>query len=110
MEELQLLAKSLFGAGAAKFCGLKFPGREVNESKTDGGGGSVLRNRGEKIVFASVEDGDVRRCSGRDDADDFAANEFFARAGCFHLIANCDFEAVANEPCDVAVGGVVGNS
>ena len=110
MQELEFFAKGFLGARAAKFRGLKFSGGEVNEGETDYGCCDVLRNSREKIVFASVEDGDVGGGSRCDHADDFAANEFFARAGRFHLVANGDFEAGANEARDVAVGGVIGDA
>src|SRR6267378_2081145 len=41
---------------------------------------------------------------------DFAANEFLARAGLLHLIADRDFEAGADQARDVALGGVVWNA
>jgi len=64
----------------------------------------------EKIVFASVEEGDVGGGTRRDDTHDFAANELFARSGLLHLIANRDFEAGADQARDVAFGGVVWNA
>ncbi len=61
----------------------------------------------EEIIFAGVEEGDVRRGPRRDDAHDFAADEFLARAGLFHLIADRDFESRANQTRDVAFRGVI---
>src|SRR5215467_13358863 len=103
MEKLQLFAQRVFGSGTARFGGLEFAGRETDEGETDGGRGVVLRDGGEEIVFAGVEDGNVRCSAGSDDANNFAAHEFFPRAGRFHLIADSDFEAVANQAGDVAV-------
>ena len=110
VKELELFPEGFFGARAAEFGGLKFSGREIDEREADGGCSSVLRDGGEKIVFAGVENGNVGGRAGRDDTDDFTANEFFAGAGRFHLIAYGDFETVADEACDVAVGGVIGNA
>ena len=70
----------------------------------------MLGYRGEEIVFAGVEDGAVCGGAGGDDADDFAANDFFAGAGLLHLVADGDFEAGADQAGDVAVGGVVRNA
>src|SRR5260221_2674245 len=107
MQELELFAKSFFGAGAAKFGGLKFSSREIDEGEADRGCSSALRNGGEKIVFAGVENGDISGGARSYSADDFAAKEFFAEAGRFHLIADGDFETVADQASDVAVGGVI---
>src|SRR6266481_1986170 len=61
----------------------------------------------EEIVFASVEEGDVGGGARGDDTHDFSANELLAWAGLFHLIANRDLEAGADQARDVAVGGVI---
>ncbi len=110
VKELEFFAKGFFGAGAAEFGGLKFSGRKIDEGEADDGCGGVLRNGGEEIVFAGVEDGDIGGRSGRNNADDFTTNEFLAGAGRFHLIADGDLEAVTNETRDVSVGGVIGNA
>ncbi len=65
---------------------------------------------GEEIIFARVEHGAVGGGAGRDDADDFAADDFLAGAGLLHLIADGDFESGADEAGDVAVGGVIGDA
>ena len=65
---------------------------------------------GEEIILAGVKDRDVGGGSGRDDAGDFAADQFFAGAWLFHLLADGDFETCADEAGDVAVGGVVRNA
>src|ERR1700731_779913 len=64
----------------------------------------------EEIVFASVEESDVRGSTRRDDAYNLAADEFLARTGQFHLIADRDLEAGANQARDVAFGGVIRNA
>jgi hypothetical protein len=65
---------------------------------------------GEKIIFASIEDGDVRGGAGSDDADDFAADKLFARTGLLHLFADGDFETGADETRDISFGSVIGNA
>ncbi len=66
-----------------------------------------MRYGGEEIVLTGVENGDVGGSAGSYDAGDFAADEFFAGAGLFHLLADGDFETGADEAGDVAVGGVI---
>src|SRR5256885_2386312 len=65
---------------------------------------------GKKIIFAGIEDGDIGGGAGGDDPDNFAANDFFAGAGLLHLIADGDFEAGADEACNVAIGSVIRNA
>src|SRR5579875_1651766 len=48
--------------------------------------------------------------AGGDDAGYFTANEFFAGAGLFHLLADGNAVAALDEAGDVAVGGVVGDA
>src|SRR6266853_583214 len=64
----------------------------------------------EKIVFASVEEGDVRSGTRRYDTYHLAAHELFARTGQFHLIADGDLEARADQARDIAFGGVIRNA
>ena len=109
-DELQFVAESFLRARAGEFGGLEFAGGEIDEGEADGLGGGVLGDGGEEIIFAGVEDGDVGGGARGDDAGDFAADEFFAGAGLFHLFADGDFEAGADEAGDVAVGGVIGNA
>jgi hypothetical protein len=47
---------------------------------------------------------------GGDDAGDFAADDFFAGAGSFHLLADGDAVAFGDEAGEVAIGGVVGDA
>ena len=70
----------------------------------------MRRDRREEIVFAGVEDGAIGGGAWRDDADDFAADDFLAGAGRFHLIADGDLESGADQAGDVAVGGVIGDA
>src|SRR5882762_318937 len=67
----------------------------------------MFGDRREKIVFACVEERDVSCGPRSDDAHHFAANEFLSRAGLLHLIADGDFETSANQPRDVALGGMI---
>src|SRR5262249_11679834 len=100
----------VFGARAGEFGALKFAGGEIDEGQTDRAAGRVLINRGQKIVFLGVENGDIGGGARRDDADHFAADELFARAGGYHRIADGDFEAGAQETGYVAVGRVIRNA
>jgi len=67
-----------------------------------------LRNGGEKIVFASVEYGDIVAVPGVITRTTSRETSFFAGARRFHLIADGDFESVADKARDVAVGGMIG--
>ena len=95
-EELEFIAKSFVGARARKFGGLEFAGGEIDKGKANGRARRMAGNRGKKIVLANVEHGEICGGAGRDDAYDFAANEFLAGTGLFHLVADGDFEAGAN--------------
>jgi hypothetical protein len=97
-------------ARAREFGGLEFARREIDESQADWGAGGVRGYRGEEIIFAGVEDGDICGGAGGDDADDFAADDFFSGAWLLHLIADGDFESGADQASDVAFGGVVGDA
>ena len=44
---------------------------------------------------------------GRDNARDFAAYEFFARTGFFHLLADGDAVAALDQAGDVTVSGMI---
>jgi len=110
MEELEFVAKIVFGARALEFSGEKFSGGKVDEGEADVvavAAGSVLGNGGEEIIFAGVEDGNVGGGAGGDDARNFAAHEFLAGAGLLHLFADGDFEAGADKAGDVTVSGVI---
>ncbi len=107
MEKLQLVTKIVVGARPGKFRGLKFAGGEIDVSEADGRAGRMLGYGGEEIVFARVKDGDIGGGARGDDAHDFAADNFFARAGLLHLVADGDLESGADEFGDVAVGGVI---
>src|SRR6266571_3460988 len=80
VKKLEFVAESFVGSGTGKFGGLKFAGGKIDESKADRRTGRVPRNRGQEIVFAEIEDADVGGGAGRDDANHFPANEFFAGA------------------------------
>jgi len=107
VEQLEFVAESFVGSGAGKFGGLEFAGGKIDESEADRRTGRVPRNGGQEIVFADIEHPDVRCRAGRDDANYFPANEFFAWAGLLHLIADSDFETGADQPRDVGFGGVI---
>src|SRR5260221_1593509 len=93
MEELQLIAKGFFRLRAGKLGALKFAGGKIDKGHADDVGDSILKNRREKIIFLGFEHRAIGGCAGSDDADDFAADEFLAGAGLFHLISDGDLEA-----------------
>ena len=70
----------------------------------------VRRNGGKEIVFANIEDAKIGCSAWGDDAHDLAAHEFFAGARLFHLVANGDLEAGANQSGEIAFCGVIGNA
>src|SRR6266850_545555 len=110
VKQLQLVTERFIGARAGKFRGLKFAGGEIDVGEANGRARGVPGDRSEEIIFAGVEDGDIGGRAGRDHANDFAANEFLARAGLLHLVADGDFETGANQARDVAFGGVIRNA
>ncbi len=107
---MEFVAKIVGGAGACEFRGLKFAGGKIDVGQADGRAGGVRGHRGEKIIFAGVENGPIGRRARGDHANDFAADDFFAGAGLLHLIANGNLETGADQAGDVAVGGVVGDA
>ncbi len=70
----------------------------------------MRRNGGKEIVFANIEDAKIGCSAWGDDAHDLAAHEFFAGARLFHLVANGDLEAGANQSGEIAFCGVIGNA
>src|SRR6266480_844786 len=64
----------------------------------------------EEIVFAGVKKCTISSRTRRYDTHHLAAHELFAQTGQFHLIADRDLEAGANQARDVAFGGVVRNA
>ena len=67
-------------------------------------------DRGQEIILLGLEDAQVGGRPGRDDAHDFAPDQPFAGAGLFHLVADGDFEAGAEQAREVGLGGVVGHA
>ncbi len=110
MKQLKLVAESFIGARAGEFRGLKFSGGEIDVREANGRARGVPGDGGEEIVFAGVEDGDIGGRARRDHANHFAADEFFARAGLLHLVADGNFEPGANQARDVAFGGMIRNA
>src|SRR6516225_10402060 len=68
------------------------------------------RDGGKEIVFADIEDAEIGGSARSDDAHNFAAHEFFAGTSLFHLVANGDLEAGANQSGEIAFRGVIGNA
>src|SRR5260370_23381145 len=58
-KQLEFVAKIVIGAGVGEFRGLKFTGGKIDESQADGITRGLLGDRGEEVVFAGVEEGDV---------------------------------------------------
>src|SRR5262249_27479003 len=111
------------GAQAGVFGNAEFASGDVEKGEgPDGwsGGGAVLqfggsggrlgfKERGKEVVFILAEGG-VERGAGREDAGDFAADDFFGELWVFHLFADGDAEAFAEEAGEVGFDGVVGDA
>src|SRR3984957_8407120 len=106
-EELKFITKIVSSARTCKLGGLEFSCRKINESQADGRAGRVCCDGCQEIVLTRIENGAVGGGSRRDDADDFATDDFLAGTGRFHLIADGDLESCADETRDIAVGGVI---
>ncbi len=91
-----------------EFGGAEFAGRDVDIG--DACASAVARDCGQVVVFVRAEEVGVGRGAGGDDAGDFAADEFLAGAGVFHLVTDRDAVAFADEARDVAFGGVIGHA
>ena len=85
MKQLQFVAKIFISTRAGEFGSLKFTGREIDVGEANRRAGSVLGDGSEEIIFARIEYRDIGGGAGRDDAHDFAADNFFAWAGLLHL-------------------------
>ena len=81
-KKLEFVAKRFFRSVAGEFSGLEFSGGKIDEGKADGIAVGVFCDGGKKIVFASVEDGDISGGAWSDDADDFERTSFLPGPGC----------------------------
>ena len=102
---LDLFLDSFGGVFALKLGGAKFAGGEVEGGEADALSG--LGDGGEEIVFFGTE-GRICGGAGSDDASDFSPHQFFRQAWILDLLADCDFESLADQLRDIAFGGVVG--
>ena len=65
---------------------------------------------GQVVVLVRAQHLRVHRGAGRDDAGDFAPDQFVAAVGVFHLIADGDAVALLDQPRDVVFGGMIGDA
>src|SRR5215472_4106040 len=70
----------------------------------------MRRNGSKEIVFSDIQDAKIGGSARSDDAHNFAAYEFFAGTRLFHLVANGDLKAGANQSGEIAFRGVIGNA
>ncbi len=97
-------ARPLFqGVGFGVEAGLRIGGRLFGMAGRDFKIGS------QEIVLFLAECG-VERGARRKDARDFAAHDLFGELGIFHLVADGDAVALAQEAREVAFDGVVGDA
>lgn len=109
-EDFEFVAKARFGGGSREFRGAEFSRGEIDESETDRTAAAMASNRGEIIVLARFEKRRAGCGAGRENANDFAADEFLRARRIFHLLADGDFVPGANQTRDVIFGGVIGNA
>jgi len=108
----------LASAGTGELGGAKFAGGDIEQS--DGAesfgrfrgrfaAGVDLEPCGEKVVLLLAERG-IESGAGGEDAGDFAAHDFFSELGIFHLVADGDAITHAQQACEVAFDGVIGDA
>ncbi len=99
------------GGWAGELGGAEVAGGEIDGGYADGGGcgGADGGDAGEPLAFAGVECG-VDGGAGGEDAGDFAADDGFGGPGIFHLLAEGNAVAFAEETLEVAAGGVIGDA
>ena len=91
-----------------EFGGAKFASREIERGETTDDA-RWLATAARKL-FSSEPSCGIRGGAGRDDAGDFARTIFLAILRVFHLVADGDLEALADQLGDVALGRVVGHA
>ena len=87
-----------------KLGGAKFAGGQVERGES--GGVSRPRHAGQEVVLLRAELC-VDRGARRQHARDFALHQLLGHARVFHLLADGDLEALADELGDVVVGRVI---
>src|ERR1035437_10089657 len=103
-EHQQLLTHAALGVFALKFGRTKFAGRKVQGREAESN--SCLRHATQKIILFRSEMR-VSRGAWREHTRDFALHQRFGYARVFHLFADGDLEAFADQLADVVLGGVV---
>ena len=68
---------------------------------------AVAHHGGQVVVLVRAQQVGIRRGARRDDARDFAAHQFLARARLFHLLADGDAIPAPDQFRDVILGGVI---
>jgi len=89
---------------AFQFRGHEIAGGQIHQREAEGFPGGT--NRGEEVVAFGHEHPLVEMRAGRQDLGDLAFDEF-AGPGVFKLVTDGDFPSGAEQPADVAVGGVM---
>ena len=70
----------------------------------------LLRHRREIVVLMRAQQVRIGRRARRDDAGDLAADQFLARPGLFHLLADGHAIALLDQPRDVTFRRVIGHA
>ncbi len=95
------------GAGSGEFRRAEIAGGEVEEGES---GGVVGEVHGGEIVALLGGEGGIEGGAGREDASDFAADDFLRELRVLHLVADGDAITLAEETGDVVFGGVPGDA
>ena len=90
------------------FGGAEFAGRDIHIG--DSGTGSVAGNCGKVVVLVRAKQMRIGSRAWRDDAGDFAADEFLAGNCRFHLIADRHAVTLGDQARNVAFRRMVGNA
>ena len=88
-------------------------GDEVSSGKIGERSAQSTLGRGDRHEIARLfgfEIAVVQIGRGGDDTDDLAANDALGFLGILDLVADGDFEAAADEPAHIGIGGVVGDT
>src|SRR6185437_197213 len=104
--EAHQLVNALGGrSGAGEYGGAEIGGGEVKPGEAGGISGAM---NGGQVVGLLGGEGGIESGPGGEDPRHFAANDLLRQLRVFHLIADGDAEAFAQQAGDVALGRVVG--
>ena len=103
-QDQQLLANAAVGIVAGKFGGAKLAGRKIECGESRGISGA--RDAGQKVVLLRTKLR-VGRGARRQYARDLALHQLLGEPRVFHLLADGDLEALANQLGDVVLGRVI---